>query len=203
MSYVTLGIGMMTQTSTPDQSADPTSEPASEPASESTSGRPRDLRIDEAALEATRALLLERGWAGLSLTAIAERAGTTRPALYRRWPSLAHLVHEAAFPADLTSTRPQSGSAPDVRSLVAGSLAAFAHPVARAAAPGLIAAITADPGLHQALLKRFSDALGGIEQPLLDVVAGAAFFALLLHPDDLDDRWVDQVTHLLTEGATR
>lgn len=175
----------MTQTHAPDQSP----------------GRPRDQRIDEAVLLATRELLLEVGWAGLSLTAIAQRAGTTRPALYRRWPSLAHLVHEAAFPAQLTI--PRTGQAPDLRALVAGSLAAFSDPVARAAAPGLVAAITADPGLHQALLERFSAALGGIEQPLLDLVAGAAFFALLLHPDDLDGRWVDQVTQLLTKGVIR
>ena len=152
-------------------------------------------------LNAARELLLEIGWAGLSLTAIAERAGTTRPALYRRWPSLAHLVHEAAFPADLTIPRSAAASPPDVRSLVAGSLAAFSHPVARAAAPGLVAAITADPSLHRVLLERFSEALGGIEQPLLDLVAGAAFFALLLHPDDLDAQWIDRITHLLTEGT--
>jgi AcrR family transcriptional regulator len=178
---------MVTQASSPEQ----------------TPGRPRDTRIDEAVLAATRELLLELGWAGLSLTAIADRAGTTRPALYRRWPSLAHLVHEAAFPADLALSRAASGAAPDVRSLVAGSLAAFSHPVARAAAPGLVTAITADPSLHRALLLRFSDALGGIEQPLLDLVAGAAFFALLLHPDDLDARWVDRITALLTEGTAR
>jgi AcrR family transcriptional regulator len=182
---------MVTQTSSAEQSL----------------GRPRDQRIDEAVLSATRELLLESGYADLSLTAIAERAGTTRPALYRRWPSLAHLVHEAAFPADLTIPRTEPRTAPDIRSLVAGSLAAFSHPVARAAAPGLVAAITADPSLHRALLARFSDALGGIEQPLLDLVAGAAFFALLLHPDDLDTEsmrsvWVDQITHLITEGTS-
>ena len=178
---------MVTQTTATDQSP----------------GRPRDARIDEAVLRATAELLVEVGYADLTLTAIAERAGTTRPALNRRWASLAHLVHEAAFPADLTLPRPASGAAPDVRSLVAGSLAAFSDPVARAAAPGLVAAITADPSLHRALLVRFSSALGGIEQPLLDLVAGAAFFALLLHPDDLDDDWVDRITHLLTEGTSR
>lgn len=181
---------MVTQATAPEQAA------------EQGPGRPRDQRIDEAVLHATRALLLETGYTDLTLTAIAERAGTTRPALYRRWNSLAHLVHEAAFPAELTLPRPPSGAAPDIRSLVAGSLAAFSHPVARAAAPGLVAAITADPTLHRALLERFATALGGIEQPLLDLVAGAAFFALLLHPDDLDAAWIDRITHLLTEGTS-
>jgi AcrR family transcriptional regulator len=167
---------------------------------EQTSGRPRDQRIDEAVLQAARELLLEVGYADLTLTAIAQRAGTTRPALYRRWASLPHLVHEAAFPTELTV--PRAGPNPELRALVVGSLAAFSHPVARAAAPGLVAAITADPSLHRALLQRFSAALGGIEQPLLDLVAGAAFFALLLHPDDLDDQWVDRVTELITKGIS-
>lgn len=175
-------------------------------ATDQSLGRPRDARIDEAVLHATRELLLESGYTGLSLTAIADRAGTTRPALARRWASLDHLVHEAAFPSELTLPRTHDG-APDLRDLVAGSLAAFAHPVARAAAPGLVAAISADPSLHRRLLERFAAALGGIEQPLLDLVAGSAFFALLLHPDDLDHEptrtaWVDRITALLTEGTT-
>ncbi len=175
---------------------------------EQSPGRPRDPKIDEAVLEAVRGLLLEVGYGGLSLTAIAERAGTTRPALSRRWPSLPHLVHEAAFPADLTLPRAAPGTTPDLRDLVAGSLAAFADPVARAAAPGLVAAITADPQLHRTLLERFSVALGGIDQPLLDLVAGGAFFALLLHPDDLvgegdgAEAWVDRITALLTKGTS-
>ncbi|HET6153119.1 MAG TPA: helix-turn-helix domain-containing protein [Marmoricola sp.] len=180
----------MTQASTADQSP----------------GRPLDRKIDEAVLNAVRELLLESGYVGLSLTAIAQRAGTTRPALSRRWASLDHLVHEAAFPESLAAPREDADARP-VRELVAGSLAAFADPVARAAAPGLVAAITADPSLHRRLLERFSLALGGIEQPLLDLVAGAALFALLLHPDDLDaeptrSAWIDRITHLLTKGTS-
>lgn len=180
---------MATQTSPPDQSL----------------GRPRDSRIDEAVLRATRELLVEVGYARLSLTAIALRAGTTRPTLSRRWPSLAHLVHEAAFPRELNEPATKSV---DVRTLVAGSLAAFSTPVARAAAPGLVAAMTADPSLHQNLLRRFAASLGGIERPLLDIAAGAAFFALMTHSDDFAagpgaEAWIDRVTHLITEAQEK
>ena len=61
-------------------------------------GRPRDPRIDGAVLRATVELLSETGYPGLLVSAIAERAGTSKPAIYRRWPSKAHLVHEAVFP---------------------------------------------------------------------------------------------------------
>ena len=50
-------------------------------------------------------LVVEVGYADLTVAAIAERAGTSKPAIYRRWPSKAHLVHEAAFPADGDAAR--------------------------------------------------------------------------------------------------
>src|SRR3954462_10703730 len=62
-------------------------------------GRPRDRRIDRAVLAATADLLVDVGYADLTVAAVAERARTTKPAIYRRWRSKAHLVHEAAFPA--------------------------------------------------------------------------------------------------------
>ena len=51
----------------------------------SGSGRPRDGRIDAAVIAATRELLLETGYPGLTLSAVAVRAGTTTAAIYRRW----------------------------------------------------------------------------------------------------------------------
>src|SRR5215217_2591056 len=61
-------------------------------------GRPRDPRIDRAVLSATSELLEAEGYGRLTIGAIAERAGTTKTAIYRRWATKAHLVHEAVFP---------------------------------------------------------------------------------------------------------
>ncbi len=72
-------------------------------------GRPRDSRIDNAALAATAELLGEVGYAALSVDAIAKQAGTSKPAIYRRWPSKAHLVHEAVFPAGIATDLPDTG----------------------------------------------------------------------------------------------
>lgn len=57
-----------------------------------TGGRPRDPHIDAAVLEATLAVLDESGYPALSLEDVARRAGTTRPAIYRRWPGRARLA---------------------------------------------------------------------------------------------------------------
>jgi AcrR family transcriptional regulator len=55
-------------------------------------GRPRNPNIDSAVLAATLALLDEAGYAALSLEDVARRAGTSRPAIYRRWHGRARLA---------------------------------------------------------------------------------------------------------------
>ena len=58
-------------------------------------GRPRDAAIDAGVLDAALAELAAKGYAGFSLAAVAEAAGTTRPAVYRRWKDKAALVVDA------------------------------------------------------------------------------------------------------------
>jgi AcrR family transcriptional regulator len=60
-----------------------------------TRGRPRSAAIDEAVLTAVRRQLSEGGYASLSFAAVAEEAGTTRPAVYRRWATKAALAESA------------------------------------------------------------------------------------------------------------
>jgi AcrR family transcriptional regulator len=55
-------------------------------------GRPRDPGIDAAALAATLGVLDEVGYGRFTLEEVARRAGTTKPAIYRRWPSRHRLV---------------------------------------------------------------------------------------------------------------
>jgi AcrR family transcriptional regulator len=55
-------------------------------------GRPRDPQIDANVLDATVAVLAESGYGRLTLEEVARHAGTTKPAIYRRWPSRQRLV---------------------------------------------------------------------------------------------------------------
>jgi AcrR family transcriptional regulator len=72
-------------------------------------GRPRDRQIDAALLEATRAVLDRSGYGRLTLEEVARHAGTTKPAIYRRWPSRQRLVL-AALGARLGEARaPDTG----------------------------------------------------------------------------------------------
>ena len=183
-------------------------------------GRPRDRRIDDAVLDATVALLGEVGYAALSVDAIAKQAGTSKPAIYRRWPSKAHLVHEAAFAARIAADLPDTGSlAGDVRAMVRGTVAVLSTPAARAALPGLLGEMTADATLHSVLLDRFADALGpGLHArldaatargelradvtatDLTEVITGIALLAALTRSTAPDDDWIDRNTTLILKG---
>ena len=55
-------------------------------------GRPRNPAIDASVLDATAAVLDESGYARLTLEEVARRAGSNKPAIYRRWPTRQHLV---------------------------------------------------------------------------------------------------------------
>ena len=61
------------------------------------------------------------------MAAIAERAGTTKTALYRRWSSKAELAHEAAFPVAPTALTPVPAGdiAADVRAMIGAARDVF------------------------------------------------------------------------------
>ena len=58
-------------------------------------GRRRGAQLEDAILDAAWAELVERGYPGLTLEGVATRAGTSRPVLYRRWPSRTALATAA------------------------------------------------------------------------------------------------------------
>ncbi|MDT7724929.1 MAG: hypothetical protein QOI21_1505 [Actinomycetota bacterium] len=55
-------------------------------------GRPRDPQIDAAALDGVLSGLDELGYSHLTIEEVARRSGSTKPAIYRRWPTRQHLV---------------------------------------------------------------------------------------------------------------
>ena len=73
-------------------------------------GRPRDPAVESAILQATRDLLVERGFAGMTVEAVARAAGSGKAAVYRRWPSKTALVVAAVRALDTPSTIPDTGT---------------------------------------------------------------------------------------------
>ena len=58
-------------------------------------GRPRSAEVHSAIIKATLELLAEEGFDGMSIEAVANRAGVGKTAIYRRWSSKEALVIDA------------------------------------------------------------------------------------------------------------
>lgn len=122
-------------------------------------GRRRSSDIDTKALAAARELLVEQGWDATTMVAIAERAGVGKPALYRRWPSRAHLVFEAVFgwTAPTREISAAAGVGDWVRQSCSYTAELFERPDVIAAAPALLGQMRTDPELGQALWASFGE----------------------------------------------
>jgi AcrR family transcriptional regulator len=180
-------------------------------------GRPRDPRIDDAVLVATRELLVEVGYNRLSYELIAQRAGISRPALYRRWPTKAHIVHDAVFPRGVEDLATGDTFEDGLRTMIARTLASYARPEARVAVPGLLTDLD-DPARRHSVIDRLQQpvrvhlaervARGVAEgelQPgvdpnlLLDVFTGALLQRVVAQ-QDLDPAFADRLADLLLDG---
>ncbi|KWX19589.1 TetR family transcriptional regulator [Mycolicibacterium wolinskyi] len=134
-------------------------------------GRPRDPAKDVAVLTAARELLVEEGYQGTTVLAVARRAGVGAPTIYRRWPTKEALVEDAAFghAAPVPVPGPSGDLRADLRGWVAVFLDWLANPVTRAALPGLLTAYHRDETIYERLVLRaetdvralMADLLGG------------------------------------------
>lgn len=191
--------------------------------STSSPGRPRDASIDTAVLEATRALLTEYGYGDLSLAAIAARAGTTRQALYRRWPNKALIVLDAMFSTTVPSEIPDLGSLREELRLGTRRLAAeFNDPVARSTVSGLLSDLGTDDQLHsrvrdvllepehakvRAIFERAAergDTDAGIATGVLvEMIGGAIVYRTCFLGLPADDDFVDSVVETAVAAARK
>jgi AcrR family transcriptional regulator len=181
-------------------------------------GRPRNPRVEEAVLSATRELLVEVGYARLSYELVGRRAGVSRPTLYRRWPSKAHIVHDALFQHRGDDAWPAAVDFADgLRRMIRRLVDSYARPEAQAALPGLLADL-GDPALRHSVLDalqqpvrvafaerveagiRKGELRPGLDpQVVMDVVIGTVLQRVVLQ-QDADPALADQLSQLLLVG---
>ncbi|MFC8530000.1 TetR/AcrR family transcriptional regulator [Nocardia sp. NPDC057227] len=162
-------------------------------------GRPRSDRAHLAILEATRDLVSERGYEGVTIEAIAAAAGVGRQTVYRWWSSKAAVVTEAvttgvlapeaAAPADTGdvlrdvrtwwSENQQAARDPELAAMLRGLAAAAAESTTDA--ERLYERITGP--LERALVARLDTAVrAGQLRPDAEIAAAAeALIATLLY----------------------
>jgi AcrR family transcriptional regulator len=178
-------------------------------------GRPRDTAIDEAVLDETLHQLARDGLAALSLASVAAAAGTSRPAIYRRWPDKESLVVEAI--ARLARVDPPAASGDPFEDLVA-ELEHFRHCITMAGSLPVAGMMLGD-GVQDRVRDAYRDGIvaprrarirgflaAGVESGRLDADADllvassfltGSWYALALAGTDPPDDWARRVATLV------
>lgn len=193
------------------------------PQPEPARGRPRDPRTDREIMAATRALLIRDGYDQVTIDAIAREAGVSRPTVYRRWPSKAHVAFEAAFgnPDDHPMPETSGDVLTDLRQFISGAIEFWRDAVVQSAALGVLADRRRDPQLYirtQQLLdeqirRDFIDiAHRGIADGVLrddleidtlyELLIGTTLYAVQVQHRTDTHSLVDQLCSLVLRGAT-
>ena len=185
-------------------------------------GRPRSEKARAAILAAAAELLLERGLAGVSMDAVAQRAAVSKATIYRWWPTKEALALDAVYHdwAVVPKRLPDTGT-------LRGDLLALLRPWARLVRQrpyarvlaALIGEVHADPGFAEDYLARFirprrerareiftrAIARGELDPAVqvevaLDLLYGSLYHRLLHRHAPLSDRFVADVVELVLGG---
>jgi len=188
-------------------------------------GRPRDPEVERGILVATQDLLIEHGYTGTTIAAVAARARCGKSAIYRRWETKADLVVAAVVATQHQTEAPDTG---DLREDLLAAAMHFADTGDRAAL--VLARVLSEIGRDEELYRAAHEKIGGppvatlisvierwIERGavaadahvalIAGIVPTAAFGSVSLRQRALDERTViDLVDHVLLpalgSGAT-
>ncbi|MEU1392781.1 MULTISPECIES: TetR/AcrR family transcriptional regulator [unclassified Nonomuraea] len=166
-------------------------------------GRPRDPENDAAILDAALDLLIERGAAGTSMEAVAQRAGVAKLTVYRRWRAKEDLLMAALEHA----RAPDMDAAPagqSIDELISSVAELLGRPRFRALMARVIGASVDYPKLVAAYTERYLrprlNAVAHVAQRAVDaghlpagtdpgviqdILAGSIGSVLLQHADDV------------------
>lgn len=186
-----------------------------------TRGRRRSERSHDAIVAATQELLVERGYAAVTIEGIAARAGVGKQTIYRWWPSKAALVLEAYLAGQDAVAPPPAGATAheDVRALLGWLVAVLDQPIGGHVVAGLVGDLQHDADLARgfrrevvparraamrAALER-AQARGEIRadadlELAVDALHGAVFYRLLLSGEPLDGDFADRLADQTLAG---
>ena len=146
-------------------------------------GRARDSGIDARILAAARRQLAALGYEGMSLAAVAQEAGTTRQALYRRWPTKADLAEAVVATVEDTARSAQPGTDP-YAALIA-ELTDFQRGVTRPGRLSLVGTMLQEKTEPEVLARYRAVVIHPRRQRILAILEAAQHLGLIDHDADL------------------
>ncbi|MFE7117118.1 TetR/AcrR family transcriptional regulator [Streptomyces sp. NPDC057654] len=167
------------------------------------SGSRRDEAARLAVLHAADDLLDEHGFGGLTVEAIARRAGVAKQTIYRWWPSKVEILLDTLI-ADSEKSLPVPTERPTAET-VRGYLRGFARFLTRDPAGKVLLALLAEAQHHPATAKSFHERYLGPrrdqERAMLAHVIDAAEISPALGPDAALDALVGPLVYRALTGA--
>src|SRR3954471_12991644 len=127
-----------------------------QPGSTESAATPRATRrrgqaLEQAIRDAVVELLAEGGVGGVTMEAVAVRAQTSKPVLYRRWPDRAALLRDTLVPLAMRAIpHEDTGSYRDDMIAILNGWAAFFASPRGAIGPAIVGAMPHDPELAEA-----------------------------------------------------
>lgn len=184
--------------------------------------RQRDERIDHAVLVAVCELVRESGYPALTMEAIAQRAGTTKPAIRRRWKSQKHVVVAALAEARTGVAEFDTGcTCCDLAGHLDALRIGLEDPVFGRVLPALSVDLADDPELREDFLTTFwaprreacaaslrkAEERGDLRPGqdvdlLLDLFAAPVVFRALFGHQELTREFVLEVVRALLSGVS-
>ncbi|MDX2648107.1 TetR/AcrR family transcriptional regulator [Streptomyces sp. PA03-1a] len=183
-------------------------------------GRPRDERVASAALTAVIELVTEQGIGAVTMDAVAARAGVSKPAIYRRWPTKQAMIIAAAERHIGELSVPDLGDfRAELREVLTARLAAYRQPGMDRLMAEMIGAAADDPGARGAYAEFVGRMMGetrsilergiarGEVRPDVDVrsaatlVAAPLIFRLLAERELPDARLAEDLVDLVARAV--
>ncbi len=130
-------------------------------------GRPRDAAADEAILLATGELLAEAGFSGLTVDAVAARAGVGKATIYRRWEGKEQLVLDALTASRFHPEVPDTGS---LRTDLLAYYLPLTEAEAQVGAIRLMPALAAQAALDEQLAERLRSFVSDRRTPVAELL---------------------------------
>lgn len=182
-------------------------------------GRPRSSSADRRILDAAAAILGERGFAGLTTSAVIERSGVARATVYRRYPTRDSLLMAAA---SAIKGRPPYALTGDIAADLAtggrNAVAIFAEPRFRQFLPAFVAEAVSDPAMARTVIGRLAPNHGNVAAQYAEgaetqgmrtdihpevvptMLIGSMLYRLISTGEPADERFADQVVDVLVRG---
>ena len=152
------------------------------------SGRPRKSSIDDSIVSAMATLVAERGYAAVTVDQVVARAGTNKPAFYRRFQSLADVVPQVLASRHGTDEDIDTGTlVGDLVTVQDRQKRLFTDPVVTRGFAGWLAKVNADPEVGLPFFQAYLAPRRAYTQTILDRAVNRGEIAVTVDPSWIAD----------------